>query len=211
MSGISRLDLGAYEAPRAAALAGLPVSTLYDWARKEVVVPSVSAQREMLWSYGDLLTLRLVRWLRTDKQEARRTAMSEVRAALDQFSDDLWSEVEPGDTRPTIKVDQAGRVFHRDRLESSSGQRALDGTLDLFEPFSTGPDLRQPDKHLRIVPGKCSGEPHVLGTRLTTRTVAALGQRGYSLDSIAALYPDAEVAALEEALRLERTLGLDAA
>ncbi len=203
---ISRLDLGAYEAPRAAALAGVPVSTVYDWARKGVVVPSISPSREKLWSYGDLLTLRLVRWLRSDKADARRTAMAEVREALDQFADDLWRESEAGDDRPTIAVDSSGRVFHVEHFERASGQRAFGDTLDLFAPFEEGPDLREPDAHLRIVPGRCAGEPHLLGTRLTTRTIAALAERGYDLDTIAALYPDEEADALGEALRFEQRL-----
>jgi uncharacterized protein (DUF433 family)/DNA-binding transcriptional MerR regulator len=203
---ISRLDLGAYEAPRAAALAGIPVSTVYDWARKGVVMPSISPSREKLWSYGDLLTLRLVRWLRSDKSDARRTAMAEVREALDRFADDLWRECESGVERPTIAVDPSGRVFHVGHLERASGQLALSDTLDLFAPFDEGPDLRVPDAHLRIVPGRCAGEPHLLGTRLTTRTVAALAERGYDLDTIAALYPDEDVDALREALRFEERL-----
>ena len=195
-AAFSRLDLGSYEAPRAASLAGVPLSTVYDWARKDVVVPSISPSREKLWSYGDLLTLRLVRWLRSDKSDARRTAMAEVRAMLDRFGDDLWHEAASGHARPTIAVDASGHVFHVQRSESVRGQRA----------FEDGPDLREPDAHLRIVPGRCAGEPHLLGTRLTTRTIAALSERGYDLETIAALYPDEDTAALGEALRFEQRL-----
>lgn len=122
-AAFSRLDLGSYEAPRAASLAGVPLSTVYDWARKDVVVPSISPSREKLWSYGDLLTLRLVRWLRSDKSDARRTAMAEVRAMLDRFADGLWHEAASGHARPTIAVDASGHVFHVQRSESVSGQR----------------------------------------------------------------------------------------
>lgn len=203
---ISRLDLGAYEAPRAAALAGVPLRTVYDWARKELVVPSISQSREKLWSYGDLLTLRLVRWLRSDKPDARRTAMAEVRAMLDRFVDELWCEAASGHARPTIAVDASGRVFHVERAEGTSGQRAFGDALDLFAPFEDGPDLREPGAHLRIVPGRCAGEPHLVGTRLTTRTIAALAERGYDLATIVALYPDEDVDALDEALRFEQRL-----
>ncbi|MCL2464549.1 MAG: hypothetical protein FWF28_05725, partial [Micrococcales bacterium] len=55
---------GCYEASRAAALSGVPKSTLYEWARRRVVVPSVSPEREKLWSYADLMALRIVSWLR---------------------------------------------------------------------------------------------------------------------------------------------------
>ena len=56
------------------------------------------------------------------------------------------------------------------------------------------------------MPGRCAGEPHLLGTRLTTRTIAALAERGYDLDTIAALYPDEDADALGEALRFEQRL-----
>ncbi len=83
--------------------------------------------------------------------------------------------------------------------------------LDLLGPFEGtdggGPDLRQPRAHLRIVPGKCAGEPHLAGSRLTTLTVAALAERGFGIDDIARLYPDEDVASLAEAIELERSLG----
>ena len=106
--------------------------------------------------------------------------MAEVRATVDRFADDLWRESEAGDDRPTIAVGPSGRVFHVEHFERASGQRALGDTLDLFALFGEGPDLRVPDAHLRIVPGRCAGEPHLLGTRLTTRTIAALAERGYA-------------------------------
>ena len=40
---------GCYEAGRAAALSGVPKSTLYYWARTGVVLPSVSPVREKLF------------------------------------------------------------------------------------------------------------------------------------------------------------------
>lgn len=207
MATVSRLDLGAYEAARAAALSGVPKSTVYDWARKAVVTPSISTSREKLWSYGDLLTLRLVRWLRIDKPDAaRRTAMAEVRQALDRFGDDLWRETDRGEDRPTVAVTADGTVIHVERGETASGQQAMQDALDLFAPFEHGVDLRQPDEHLRIAPGRCSGEPHLAGTRLTTRTVAALAARGYDLEMIGRLYPDEDPVALDEALRLEEKL-----
>lgn len=39
VSRVRSIFEGCYEAPRAAALAGVPVSTVYDWARKRLVVP----------------------------------------------------------------------------------------------------------------------------------------------------------------------------
>jgi uncharacterized protein (DUF433 family) len=67
-------------------------------------------------------------------------------------------------------------------------------------------DLRAPRPRLRIVPGKVAGEPHLVGSRLTTRTVAALAARGFSAEQIAALYMHEDPAALAEAVELERSL-----
>lgn len=51
---------GAYTAERAAALSGVPKSTVHNWARQDILVPSVSAERVKLWSYGDLMALRTI-------------------------------------------------------------------------------------------------------------------------------------------------------
>src|SRR5262245_13790019 len=57
----------AYVADRAAALAGVPKSTVHYWARTKLLVPSVSAERTKLWSYEDLMKLRTIEWLRRTK------------------------------------------------------------------------------------------------------------------------------------------------
>ena len=162
---------GCYDAPRAAALSGVPRSTVYDWAVKGIVVPSISQEREKLWSYADLMALRIVSWLRRpmalDDERRPASAMREVRQAL-------------------AKLDELA-------FEGAEG--------------ACGPDLRRPRPHLRIVPGKRAGEPHLDGSRLTTMTVAALSARGYTVDDLALLYPDEDRASLAEAVDLERILG----
>jgi MerR HTH family regulatory protein len=55
---------GAYPADRAAALSGVPKSTIHYWAREEILVPSISAEKVKLWSYPDLMGLRIIYWLR---------------------------------------------------------------------------------------------------------------------------------------------------
>jgi uncharacterized protein (DUF433 family) len=82
--------VGAYTGDRAAALSGVPKSTIHWWARNDVLVPSVSATRVMLWSYADLMGLRVIYWLRQRKTtklgvEVPRTSMPAVRRALKQL------------------------------------------------------------------------------------------------------------------------------
>lgn len=209
---------GCYEAPRAAALSGVPISTVYDWARKEIVIPSVSAEREKLWSYADLMALRIVYWLRHPKAGAENvpaSPMPEVRRALgrlDEMGLDIWAS---DGTRPSpLLVDRTARIYiaAADELVDARGQQVMADCLDLLAPFLDGgdvrgPDLRQPRPRLRIVPGKCAGEPHLRGTRLTTQTVAALVDRGYDVDGVHRLYPDQDLEAITEAIDLERQLG----
>jgi uncharacterized protein (DUF433 family) len=208
---------GAYPADRASALSGVPKSTIHYWARTGVLVPSVSPERVKLWSYPDLMGLRTIYWLRQAKTggdgvSIPATAMSAVRLALGQLRDldlELWTE----ERGPSVAVDRAGRV-HFDAqggVVDLRGQRPLDpDMLDLIAPFETdqasAPDLYAPRPSLRIVPGKLSGSPHIVRTRIETLALAALEERGLVEQKIAALYPIASELAISEALDLEHQL-----
>ena len=62
------------------------MSTVYLWARSGIVEPSVSPTRIKLWSYADLMALRIVHWLRHPKEgrrsEIAASPMPRVREAL---------------------------------------------------------------------------------------------------------------------------------
>jgi hypothetical protein len=75
--------------------------------------------------------------------------MAEVRLALDRFGDDLWQEVSSGRDHPTIAVDDTGRVFHAERLETAYGQHALGEVLDRNRPSRTTGRLKP---HCPLVP-----------------------------------------------------------
>ncbi|TMK48660.1 MAG: DUF433 domain-containing protein [Actinobacteria bacterium] len=181
--------LAAYDAPRAASLAGIPRSTLYYWARVGIWVPTVSRSRQMRWSYSDLLAIRLIDWLRRDKPdlEIPHTSMGRIRYAL-------------------VAVEELGEA-----VPALRDQRMLDvGPVDLVAAFSRpdieAPDLAEPRPTLRIVPGKLASEPHVAHTRVSTRNLAALSRRGLSGEAILALYPSLTSRNVEEALALEAQL-----
>lgn len=211
---------GSYEARRTAALSGVPLSTVYDWARKGVVVPSVSQVRQKLWSYADLMALRIVYWLRHPKEddagEVAASPMAEVRRVLQRLETeglDIWSQTGQDAPASPLVVDRGGRIFVRglDGIQDSSGQLVLDeDVLDLLGVFQAegggGPDLVRPRPHLRIVPGKLSGEPHVERTRIATSSIASLHRRGYPDELIGELYPDVDATAIAEAIALEGQL-----
>lgn len=213
---------GAYPARRAAALSGVPLSTVHYWSRNGVLVPSVSAQRVKLWSYTDLLSLRTIYWLRQSKVENGReiasSSMPAVRRALAELAK-LELGLCDSSYQPRIFVEPDGRVLVKDagnRILDPNGQVVVDSLLDLFAPFPTsegtlGPDLRSPRPQLRIAPAKLSGAPHIQATRLETQAVAALFNRGFEFDRLGELYPFVEHVALQQAVELEKQLQQNAA
>ena len=151
---------GCYEAARAAALSGVPISTVYYWANRDVVTPSLSPVRTRLWSYGDLMALRIVSWLRhpkaVDDGLLPASPMPEVRRVLgllDELGLDLWRPNGDRVERSPLLVDRAGHVFvwAGDDLLDSTGRPMLkypvDG-LELLAPYigagQRGPDLLRP-------------------------------------------------------------------
>jgi uncharacterized protein (DUF433 family) len=209
---------GAYTADRTAALSGVPKSTVHYWARTDVLVPSISPERVKLWSYPDLMGLRVIYWLRQTKRspegkEVPKSTMPAVRRALRSLGDlqlHLWTE----DEGPSVAVERNGNIVIRQGEEAipDAGQPVLDpDMLNLMAPFETaeglfGPDLHRPRPLLRIVPGKLGGAPHLQHTRLETEALASLAVRGFASAKIYRLYPDVEKSAVDEALDLEHQL-----
>lgn len=202
----------AYTADRAAALAGVPRSTLYYWARTGLVVPSVAETKVKLWSYADLLVLRLVDWLRHAKPdiEVARVSVQKIRQQLDRV-EGLGEHLLTRGLE--VWVDPEGRLLFQDQgglyvaLGDGFGQALFDAKVNLVRPFGVGdmngPDLARPRSTLRIVPGKLSGAPHVEATRIPTQMLAALSQRGLGPELIVELYPVLTEVNVAEALDLE--------
>jgi uncharacterized protein (DUF433 family) len=217
---LTAMDLtGAYTADRAAALSGVPKSTLHWWARNEIMIPSVSAEKVKLWSYADLMGLRVIYWLRQRKTtdlgvDIPRTSMPAVRQALDALRD-LGAPIWKAGNDPALFVDGAGHIYLKrpEGVQNLAGQLQLgdEGLLDLVAPFETregtrGPDLVRPRPELRILPGKLGGSPHVVGTRNETCAIAALVNDDFSVEGIHSLYPYLTREQIEQAIDLERQL-----
>ncbi len=225
-----REPTSAYTADRAAALAGVPQSTLHYWAREGILTPSVSPERVKLWSFADLMSLRAVEWLRRTKLHPKGavppTGMREIRRALEalrRLDQSLWTN----ETGYAVLVDHSGQVFTRDprtgsvahavgkagHLQTVAGD-VLD-VLDVMAPFQLvgfrGPDLRRPRPRLRIIPGKLAGAPHIESTRLETQAVHALARRGFEAPKIVQLYPFTDLESVNEAIELENELQRPAA
>src|SRR2546423_10000114 len=134
--------VGAYTADRSAALSGVPKSTIHYWARKNILVPSVSPERVKLWSYMDLLGLRTIDWLRQPKSregmDIPRSKMRMVRRALRRLRE-LDLEIFEQE-RPVIAVTRSGEVIispQGARPETLEGQALSPDLIDLIAPFDT--------------------------------------------------------------------------
>jgi len=213
---------GAYTADRASALAGVPKSTLHYWARNDILVPSISADRVRLWSWADLVGGRAIYWLRHPGAAESRTpsGMAEVRRLLRYVlaqTAELGEALTQLDTQ--LFVDRNGKVFLAHGPSDMRRPLGSDASMTVHRPAvinalsefrmnaeTLGPDLRQPRPHLRIIPGKLGGEPHVADTRIETSVIQALHQRDLSIDSIVQLYPDLTPHQIEEAIELEEQL-----
>lgn len=219
----SRLPVGAaYTADRAAALAGIPLSTLHYWARTGIWTPSVSPTRIKRWSFADLIALRLIDWLRRDKPEERiaRTSMNKIRQALATV-ESFGERVK--DRSVKVTVDASGRVVLNVQghalipLGQGFAQTLTDPAgLDLVDEWRVheavrGPHLFEPRPSLRIVPGKLSGEPHAVGTRIPSRMVWSLHRQGLEMADIIEFYPRLTPENVGDAIdledELERNLG----
>jgi uncharacterized protein (DUF433 family) len=174
----------------------------------------------MLWSYGDLLSLRTIYWLRQVKEtddgpRVPRTSMPAVRRALRYLREELDLDLWTDEGAPNVAVDRAGNVLLLPRsiapmTDWGQQQLASADVLNVLEPFAladaSGPDLRAPRPRLRIIPGKLAGSPHIAQTRIETIALAALRRRGLETAQIYALYPMAAASAIDQALELEQQL-----
>jgi uncharacterized protein (DUF433 family) len=212
--------LSAYEAKRAAALAGVPERTVYDWAKKGVVVPSVSAtSRHKRWSYADLLELRLVDWLRhakvspvedVDAKTFPATSMRRVRALLSSV-EHLGGELHTGSVR--VEVDRGGKIVvtiageRFDPLGFGHLQRVVPAKFDLIAPYGNrGPHLVKPKDNVRILPGTLAGQPHVKHKRIPTELVVDLADQGFPPEMIRRAYPALEDEDIRDAIDFEQEL-----
>jgi uncharacterized protein (DUF433 family) len=135
-----------------------------------------------------------------------------LRASLQVTGLDIWSPEAVG--RSPLVVDRAGKIHIRTEAEvvGLHGQLRMSGpdVLDLLGPFTyrgaRGLDLVAPSRHVRNIPARVAGEPHIVGSRITTRSLAGFAARGMPATKIGALY-DLDPAIVDEVLALERQLG----
>ena len=198
---------GVYDARRAAALSGVPKRTLTWRAQKGYYRPSIEPEpRPRLWSWYDLVALRMIDWLRQPGDGVKRVPFRRIREAIEAIDRRGLSHAELHNL--VVRTDRGELFLNVDRLlirADPSGQLAMT-ELAVIYPYKAGPDLLQPRPLLRIIPGKLHGEPHLVNTRISSATIYALHADGFPLAQIREMYPEADPEALSQAVDLEESL-----
>lgn len=207
-----RFPRGRYSATRASHLSGVPERTVYDWASQGVLVPDYHDGRPKLWSYRDLVYLRLLARLRGEGIPRRRAS-----AAVHQ----VRQRIAEGDNAATaIRVVDKVVLIGQDAHDALTGQGVLANVVDLARPFdllepiegvnrhpSWGPDLIEPTTMTYISPHVLAGEPCINDTRIPTSALLALVEnRHLDPGRVVALYPQITEEQVEDAVFLERRM-----
>ncbi|MEV7357292.1 MULTISPECIES: DUF433 domain-containing protein [unclassified Kitasatospora] len=193
-----------YEPKLAAALSGATLRQLSHWRRATgergaVLVPEISTSRPILYSFRDVVALRVCVRLREEAslQKIRR-ALSTLREGLDEGEHlSAYRLVAGGDTIYLADPD------HAVDLVRSKGNVVIHDMVDVLAPFYRGgrriPDLLEPRPHVSIDPAVRGGEPVVEGTRIPATEVAALLRDGVPPEQIGDYYPGVTAEAARDA------------
>lgn len=195
----------AYPPTLAAALSGATVCQLRHWRnpRTPLLVPEVSADRPIFYSFRDLLALRTFVHLPEDASLQRiRKAMGNLRdlGELNQLGTCRLAMDRRGNIQ-LIQGDQA--AVH---LVRHPGQHQLLIVIgDVIEPFPVRagvvvPHLLKPRQHLSVDPETQGGIPVIRGTRVPYDAVAGLMRDHVPAAKISDYYPSVTADAARDAL-----------
>jgi len=190
----------AFPVPIASVLTGATIAQLAYW-RKEthsappLLVPEGKRSGRYLYSWADVVALRSIVYLRSEKSLPRiRRAV----ATLRQLEADDWTHLGSYtliSTERTILVrTPKGQLLD---VGQHPGTVLLETLMrDVLEPFETRtgrvvPALKRPRPHITVDPGVLGGYPVLAGTRVPFDAVAALVHDNLEPAEIAAIYPSA--------------------
>lgn len=203
---------GRYATSRAAQLSGVPSGTIQTWRRDKVYGPDFDSARPM-WSYRDLILIRMVAWLRQRGIPADRAG---------RYAQKVRERLTAGEDIQRIMATHRTAVFDGELFDPVVGEGFLpyDNLPDLLSVFKFqaqvsdfgrrrlwGPDLIRPSKHSFISPWVLGGDPCVRHSRIPTANIHALRrERGLTTSQIVDLYPSLNPEEADDAYELESRL-----
>ena len=192
---------GFYSTAQVSRLARVPVSTLYDWKAKGIVVPSVAIQRPGLvadygYSYANLTVIRLMRAIRDRKLQLRSVSIA-LHHLFERFGP-------PSEGWADAQVFFIGRHVFAERRELDEwgtttaeqyGQKVETRLFgDLFHELremAEGGSILVPKDYasaVEIDPNIMNGEPVVRGTRIATSVIFMKYAKGKPIGELARLF-----------------------
>jgi uncharacterized protein (DUF433 family) len=193
-----------YSPKLAAALSGATIRQLAHWRRprpdaEPVLVPEISSERPILYSFRDVVALRTCVRLR---QEA---SLQKIRRALDSLRGDLGLRDHLSEYR--LVADDSSIYLadsdHAVDLIRSKGNVVIHQFIDVLRPFYVQgrqiPDLLNPRANVEVDPEVRGGEPVISGTRIPYEDVAALMRDGVPAENVHDFFPHVTADAARDA------------
>ena len=209
---------GFYSTPQVSRLARVPLSTLYSWKERAVIMPSVEVVDkdgyvvEEGYSYADLTIIKIMRALREDRLD-----LSSVGVALRHMYERLGPPSEGWSDANVYIVGNKIFAEKSDEWHTTSatgfGQRVATRLFgDLFpllrEQEEEGSILvpRDYSEYVEINPSIMGGQPVVRNTRIPTSLFPTLLAKGKSMDDLIRLYYPIPRETIEKTVEFEKYL-----
>jgi uncharacterized protein (DUF433 family)/DNA-binding transcriptional MerR regulator len=187
----------AFETRLAAALSGATVRQLTYWRRQEILVPEVSAQRVVLYSFRDVVAARTVTYLRDSRSlHSIRKALNGLRLIGESGHLSSYKLVPHG--KRGISLVDGGRALD---LVDQPGQILLSQVFGSFPAEDIEvPNLFTPRPLISVNPDVRGGHPVVKDTRVPFDVVADLVRDGVGADDVQEFFPSVTADAARDAV-----------
>ena len=192
---------GFYSTAQVSRLARVPVSTLYDWKAKGILVPSVAIERNGLvadygYSYANLTVIRLMRAIRDRKLQLRSVSIA-LHHLFERFGPPskgwadaqvffvgrhVFAESREPDEWGTTTADQYGQ-----KVET----RLFGDLFHELREMAEGGSILVPKVYasaVEIDPNIMNGEPVVRNTRIATSVIFMKYVKGKTIGELARLF-----------------------
>jgi uncharacterized protein (DUF433 family) len=173
-----------------------------------LLVPEGKRSGRYLYSWADIVALRSIVYLRSEKSLPRiRRAVSTLR----RLESDDWSHLARytliSTPRSILVRTPKGQLLDVGERPGTILEEVL--MRDVLEPFETStgrvvPALKRPRPYITVDPGVLGGYPVLAGTRVPFDAVAALAHDDLAPEEISAIYPSVEQEGIEDALAFAR-------
>ena len=208
---------GFYSTAQVSRLARIPLSTLYEWKRREIISPDVEILNEhgqavdYGYSYADLTIIKIMKAV-SEKRLDLKSAHGTLRHLFQRLGPpDEWEEAyvyivgnkglaeQPDEWDVTAATQMGQRAERRMFGNMFEELRGLEEPGAILIP----PDFRP---FVQIDPAIMGGDPVVRDTRVPTSILAALKRKGKSIAELARLYRPIAEGVIEQAIKYESFL-----